>query len=316
MISSDYQTERGPIPRAFNSMRLGWAKSCARQFQYSAIEGWESKREAFPLRFGRELQYGLELFDRLIVSGVEREEVIPQVVHEILKRTWDGREPDGSGGHAWGPGPDDREPNRSRETLIRSLVWYFDHFEKDNARTIVLDSGKPAVELSFQFEADFSPTNFPAEPYIFSGHLDRVVTFAGETFVVDAKHTTSTLSPEFYSRFEPDNQMSLYSLASKLVFKAPVKGVLIDGIQVAVGFTRFDRGVTYRTEGQLEEWLRDAQYWIGEMEKHAWNGHFPMNDKSCFLCKYKKICSKDPSVRQHFLESNFVRKIHDPLEIR
>lgn len=314
--SLDYPGPNGPILRVFNSMRLGWIKACPRQFQYSAIEGWESKRHAFPLRFGLEYQFGLELADRLKAEGVEREEAIATVVKTILERTWDDRLLDGSGGHPWGPGPDDREPNRNRQTLIRSLVWYFDQFSTDPAKTIVLDSGKPAVELSFQFETDFSPTLVPGEPYILSGHLDRVVEFAGETFVADAKTTTTTISAEYYRRYEPDNQMSLYTLASKLVFKTPVKGILLDVAQIAVGFTRFDRGVTYRTEAQLEEWLRDAQYWIGQAEKFSFNGYFPMNDKSCFLCKFKGICSKDPSVRQIFLERDFIRKPHDPLEVR
>lgn len=312
----DWVGPNGPVLRIWNSTRLGWLKSCPRQLQYAGIEGWRSKREAFTLRFGREYQYGLELSDRLKAEGVEREEAIARVVQTILERTWDEREPDGSGGHAWGPGPDDREPNRNRGTLIRSLVWYFDQFNPDPAGTIVLDSCKPAVELSFQFETDFGPKLIEGDNYILSGHLDRVVTFAGETLVADAKHTVTTISSEYYKRFEPDNQMSLYTLASKLVFKAPVKGILIDAVQVAVGFSRFDRGVTYRTDGQLEEWLRDTQYWISQAERFAVEGHFPMNDKSCFLCGFKKICSKDPSVRQIFLENDFVKEPHDPLEIR
>lgn len=327
------------ILQTWNSTRLGWLKDCPRKLQLAGVFGWQTKHNSFALRFGAEYQYALEIYDRLVAGGSSHNDAVRDVVRTALERTWERAEaPVGGGptqssggrdngstpgentpvpaeGKPWGPGPDDREPNRSRETLIRSIVWYLDHFEADPAKTIILDSGKPAVELSFQMEAPFGPAS-GGPNYIFSGHLDRVVEYAGEQFIVDHKTTVKTINSTYFRQFEPDNQMSLYTLAAQVVFNSPVKGVMIDAAQVAVGFTAFVRGVTYRTEGQLNEWLADAKYWIGEAEKFALAGYYPQNDRSCFLCQFKSICSKDPSVRDIFLNGDFIKAPHDPLEIR
>jgi len=310
------------LQRVWSSTTLGELKSCARKFQYSILEGWRTKHQSFALRFGLEYQYALEQHDRLLASGVSYDDAIRSVVRTTLERTWErpvptedseGKAPEGT---PWGPGPDDREPNRNRETLIRSIVWKLEHYRTDPAHTIILADGKPAVELSFQMEAPFGPEIISAPNYIFSGHLDRVVEFAGETFVEDNKHTTKTLGSQYFRQYDLDNQMSLYSLGARVVFSSPVKGVLITAAQVAVGFTRFERAATFRTEGQVDEWIHDAQYWIGQAERFTVQKYWPQNDRSCFLCQFKGICSKDPAVRQMFLESDFVRQLHDPLEIR
>src|SRR5205085_2132611 len=147
---------------------------------------------------------------------------------------------------------------KNRETLIRSVIWYLDNFKDDPAATLILANGKPAVELSFRMELDWGPGGKPAAgldfpPYILSGHLDRVVEFGGQRYVMDRKTTGSSPTPHYFDGFAPDNQMSLYTLAACVQFNTPVAGVIIDAAQIAVGFTRFQRGFTYRTESQLEE---------------------------------------------------------------
>jgi hypothetical protein len=113
--------------------------------------------------------------------------------------------------------------------------------------------------------------------------------------------------------------MSLYTIASQVVFASEVKGVMIDVVQVAVGFSRFARGFVYRTQGQLDEWLADLKVHLRHAEGYARDGYWPQNDKSCQMfggCAFQKVCSKDPAIRQKFLESNFERKPWNPLQVR
>jgi len=107
--------------RVWNSTRLGWLKQCPYKLYLAGVQGWRSKHEGWALRFGREYQYGLELYDRLEAEGVEHGIAVRTVVKTALERTWIRDEAGGSG-RPWGPGPDDREPNRNRETLVRSLA--------------------------------------------------------------------------------------------------------------------------------------------------------------------------------------------------
>lgn len=318
------------IQFAFDSTSLGWLKTCPRLYQYSMIEGWRQKGTGVHLKFGQLYHSSLEYYDHLRtglkgtpeqVDPIDHEEALHEVVRFALIETWD-RSEDDPDGKPW----QTDHPAKNRETLIRSVIWYLDNFKDDPAATLILANGKPAVELSFRMELDWGPeasskhlgtTNY--SPYILCGHLDRVVEYGGQKYVMDRKTTGSSPTPHYFDGFAPDNQMSIYTIAAKLQFATPVAGVIIDAAQIAVGFTRFQRGFTYRTETQLEEWLADARFWFAQAEGFAEKGHWPMNDKACGMyggCTFRKICSKSPEVRERFLESDFERRPWNPLEPR
>jgi hypothetical protein len=297
----------GKIQYAWDSTSLGWLKECPRKYYYSMIVGWRPKTESVNLIFGSWYHQALELYDKARASGIDHEEALLDAVHFCLKATWiNGR-----------PWVSDHN-SKTRETLIRSVVWYLDNFgANDPAKTVVLADGRPAVELSFKLNLDWGPT--PDQPYILCGHLDKLVEYASGIYDLDRKTTSTTLTPSYFDQFDPDNQMSLYSFASKVVFKTDLKGVIIDAAQIAVGFTRFARGFTYRTETQIEEWLRDSRYWFNVQAACAKEDYYPMNDKSCHKyggCHFRGICSKSPEVRDAFLKSDFEIAKWNPMEPR
>ena len=70
----------------------------------------------------------------------------------------------------------------------------------DPAETYTKSDGKPAVELSFRFELDWGPgylgdTDSVTHPYLLCGHMDRVVSFNDQLFVMDHKSTTTPTIP-------------------------------------------------------------------------------------------------------------------------
>jgi hypothetical protein len=73
---------------------------------------------------------------------------------------------------------------------------------------------------------------------------------------------------------------------------------------------------TFRTEDQIEEWLKDAQYHI-ELTWAAAEHGWPMNDSSCQKyggCPFLDVCSKSPSVRQDYLDGGkYVKRFSNPL---
>lgn len=350
------------IQIAWDSTSLGWLKTCPRLYQYSMIEGWRSRGQSVHLDFGQFYHHALELYDRHRATGQDHNEALYEAVKYCLEVTWvyttcpncigAGRIDDSpeSCGHCQGAGctgePMDWGHNlKTRETLVRSVIWYLEEFgENDAARTVVLANGKPAVELSFRLEMDwgpeagtvYAPVYESAEnerishsraglelqskqPYILSGHLDRVVEFSDGIYVMDRKTSSTTIGSYFFDGFAPDNQMSLYTFASKVIYQTPVRGVIIDAAQIAVGFTRFSRGFTFRTETQTEEWLDNTKVWLAQAEQYAVAGFWPMQDKACHMyggCAFRKVCSKSPEVRQKFLESDFVKRHWNPLEAR
>lgn len=328
------------IQHSWDSTSLGLLKECPRKYQYSIIEGWRSQGSNIHLTFGSIYHSSLELYDKLRLQPLNHDEALQQVVVHALTESWIDQ-PNSSGETIRGPWTTD-DPNKNRDTLLRSIIWYLDQFgDNDTAKTITLENGKPAVELSFKFELDWGPnysstfkkawdensTELKTLPlnelfksdqqnYVLCGHLDRIVDYAGSVFVMDRKTTKTTLSPTYFNQYEPDNQMSLYSFASKVIFNSPVKGVIIDAAQVAVGFTRFDRGVTYRTNDQINEWLGDMKIYLRQAEEYALANYWPMNDKSCFMCQFRRVCSRDPAVRDITLRSEFKKEYWNPLIAR
>ena len=136
---------------------------------------------------------------------------------------------------------------------------------------------------------------------------------------MDRKTSTSTLATSYFDQYDPDNQMSLYTLAASVVYKTPVKGVIIDAAQIAVGFTRFARGFTYRTEAQIAEWLEDLKFWFHLAKERTDAKSWPMNDKSCHKyggCPFRRLCGKSPEVREKFIETDYVVHKWNPLEPR
>jgi hypothetical protein len=206
-------------------------------------------------------------------------------------------------------------PEKNRLTLVRSIVWYFEHFRNDPLKTLTLANGKPAVELSFRAELSPAPTG---ETHYLCGHLDRLAEFEGEPWIADYKTTKFALSPDFFAKYSPNNQFSLYTLASDIVYSVPVRGLIADVAQIGVTFTRFQRGIIHRTPEHHAEWFKDFQWYIGLAYQYAEQNYWPQNDTACGFfggCQFRPICSKSPKVRDQWLGS-FLNRTWDPLKIR
>jgi hypothetical protein len=176
--------------------------------------------------------------------------------------------------------------------------------------------GRPAVELSFRYDLGLVLAD---EHILMCGHMDRIVEFQNDLYVADSKTTKNTITDRFFLSFNPDNQMSNYTIGGKVALHVPVKGVIIDGMQVAVNFSRFQRGFCYRSDDQIEEWLGDTKYYITLAYNFATNNYWPMNDKSCDNyggCKFRDICAKPKATRDKWLAADYVKLEWDPLKTR
>ena len=301
------------IQHSWDSTSLGWLKECPRKYQYSMVEGWVTRGEQVNLEFGILYHSALEHYDKYKhFLMLDHDTALRMVVKEALRATWRDGKP-------WRASKDleliDKTPLKCREFLIRTIVWYLDRFKNDPAQTRINPATKqPMVELHFQFEIGAGIDL--KHPYVLCGYLDRVVNFQGDSYAMDRKTTTSTLGSHYFEQYDPDNQMSLYTLASQIAFHTPVKGVIVDAAQIAVGFSRFGRSFVTKTKEQMEEWLKDLKVYLDQARGYADRGYWPQNDKSCHKyggCVFREICNKSPVVREKFLESHFDRRQWNPL---
>lgn len=313
---------------AWDSTSLGLFKTCPRLYEYTMIRGYALKVENLHLRFGIEFHSALQEYDFARSEGFTHDESVWEAMFGLQRRLLAEALPEGN---------EKAMKYKNADTLRQLVVDYLDYYENDHAKTFIMANGKPATELSFRFELDFGPSmsleeevicrardqgNFNevthiGQPFILCGHLDRVVDFNGQLMVLDHKTTTTTLGTYYFDQYEPHNQMSLYTLAGKIVLNTIVKGVIIDGCQILLeGENRFVRGFTYRTPDQLDEWVDSLSMTLGYAESCATQNYWPMNDTACDKfggCKFRGVCSKSPQVRDNFLKMDFITL---PLEER
>jgi hypothetical protein len=294
---------------AIDSTSLGEFKVCPRRYWFGIVQGWRQKVESVHLTFGLLMHGAAERYAHGRAQGASHDQALAGALHWALAETWnyDLHRP-------WAS--DHRTKNRA--TLVRSIVWYLDDCQDEALATVQLANGKPAVELSFVFDSGYRAQT-TGEAFLYCGHLDRLGTLGDEVFIVDLKTTEHTIGPDWFKRFTPGNQFSLYALAGRQVWQQPVKGLIVDGLQVAQGFTRHQRGLVAREPPALDEWHYENGWWFSQMEHCAVAGRWPGNDRACDLyggCPFREVCSRPPGARQAWLEANYTKRVWDPLQRR
>jgi hypothetical protein len=293
------------------------------------LQGWTSEQKAVHLVFGGHYASALEHFHKHRAAGIEYMDALRLVVREALVNTWEHEfeevsEDEGSGLAATkgslrpipgtGKPADWMHASKTRDTLIRSIVWYLEHFKDDPMQTVILSDGRAAVEYSFSVDLN--------DEYVYCGHIDRLVTYGdnSDIYVQDQKTTGAQITPRFFEGYSPDYQMTGYTWAGQIIFNIPVKGVVIDAAYIAVGFTAFGRSPVTRSEKQLEEFRHEVLHYIAQAKACHESGYYPMNRTACGNyggCEFKKICSAVPGIRKNLLEGSYRRRDRwDPLKRR
>ena len=283
-------------------------KECPRKFYLGMVQQWRAKSESVHLKFGIIIHAALETFDKARALGADYEEALDRAFDYALRATWDN-----------GPWQSDH-PKKNRDSLLRTIVWYLETYKDDKVTTVQLADGTAAVEVSFRVEFGYS---YNSVDYLLCGHLDRLINYGDDIYVADRKTTSGAIGAYYFKQYSPHNQMSLYTLAGKVVYSAPVAGVVIDAMQIGNGFSNFGRGFTLRTKSQLDEWLDDAQQWMEYEVECADRDKWPMNENSCHNyysnatgtggCPFLGICNKDPAVREAYLKTDFEKVEWNPL---
>lgn len=296
---------------AWDSTSLGAFKRCPHYYKLTILEGWRGKEESPHLKFGTLLHSAVELIDHARVNGELTDDTLIIALRQAMESAGH-RDPETGVFRPWLSS----DSNKNTESLVRTIIWYFDHYLEDAFKVDQLANGKAAVELSFRYDL---PLEIGGERLLYCGHLDSIGTFAGQHWVLDRKTTKSYLNEQFFKQFSPNLQMTGYTVAGKLGFAQPVEGVIVDAMQIGVTFTRFARAPVTFTNEQLEEWLVNTTWTIQQALRHVEAGFFPLNENACSMyggCPMQTICSKTPSVRQRFLTANFKQVGWDPLTPR
>ena len=327
---------------AWDSTSLGALKDCPRKYKLSILDKWSPKSKSHHLTFGGLYASGVERYAHLLASGLPHDAAVLGVVRWVLEASGSRphvtveteaggkvvqsvctkcsrvnsvkgeRELELDGGRcpkgdfvAW----DSKDTVKNRYTLVRTLVWNFEDRQHSPFKQLILANGKPAVELSFNFPA----FEVEGETVSLCGHMDSIIELDGKPWVLDDKTTGSQLNANYFSRYTPENQMSLYSIAGKVVLDRPVAGVLVRAAQIGVNFARFATAQVPRPPAILAEWMEDTRAWVTLAKRFAEANHWPGNDKHCTMCDFRRVCAVSPSHRAAWLKEDFEPRVWNPL---
>lgn len=318
MKNTSFSDKSPYLQLAVDSTSLKAFKNCPRFYYYSIILGFQPKTESVHLTFGLLMHGGIERYHHAKAQGLSHADAADRALDWALRQTWDSQL-----SRPWASG----DSYKNRFTYIRTLVGYLDKYgENDALETVILANGKPAVELSFSFASGFT-SRITGEPFLLCGHLDRLALLNGTAYISDVKTSKSELNARYWAGHNPSTQFGIYLLAGQIVYELPVAGLLVDGCQIIVSESRFDRHLIRKDQFQMEEFYKATGQWIARMEDCAEEAQgasdpalaYPMNEESCskYLgCDFQSICARSPSSRAQWLETGFKKRVWDPLQRR
>jgi PD-(D/E)XK nuclease superfamily len=308
MYFTAYLFQETPFMIAIDNTSLAMFKECPQKYKLGIIEGYRRNTKAPPLVFGSIYHDLLEMFDRLLATGISREDALRLLLRQALTYT-----------DTLGELNDDK---RNIPSLLRALVWYEMAYRNDPFVTVILPDGRPAVELSFQLTFPMQLYNWESgetEDVIYCGHVDRVVSYNNALYAMEHKHTTSALGDYYYDRYTFSSQISGYAVALRVVWGLDAVGAVIDATAVGVTFTRFGRRIATRVEDHLEEWIEDTRYWINQVYEAKKAQYFPRNTESCSKyngCQFRDVCFARPGARDTILKADFHVEHWNPMKPR
>lgn len=314
-MNSPKAFDKSGVQFAWDQTSIKLAEECFKKYEYVMLDGWKSRGGInVHLFFGQNYATALEHYHKFRAENVSHDDALTYVVREALTATWVyDRDEEGNPvprtGHPW----TNDENAKTRENLIRTIVWYLEQFQDDPCETIILSNGRAAVEHSCQLAVD--------NGIVLTAHIDRLVNYSDQLLIQDQKTTLATLTPRYFASYNPDSQIAgTLPFIGRAAFGLPIKGVMIDAAQIAVGFSRFERGFIFTDDLSLNEWYDDTMELIGRVQQATRDNHFPRNRSSCNKyagCQFKSVCAHSPAVRDNFLKADFEKGPRwDPLEAR
>lgn len=302
------------IQFAWDSVSITDALACLRRYQYRVILGLVPKGPAYAiaLEFGIIFHSALESYHRYRTLGLNHDEAVFKTIRVLVDSPDFAALPTDDEVAEMAESTEDDDDGislrntkvRTRYHLARAVVWYLEHYADDPFQTIILQSGKPAVELSFRIP---TPVEVGGEQLILCGHIDRAVEFQGGCYPTDFK-TTKSISRQFFDTFELSHQMTGYNIAGQVLLDRPMAGVWIDGISLLVGGCKFGRAPTHRSSGQIREYWDTLSHIAEQVERAFDTGFYPMNTASCYFCEYKQVCKQPPEYRERYISMYYDRR--------
>ena len=157
------------------------------------------------------------------------------------------------------------------------------------------------------------PSKVNPDGIIIAGRADQIIKVRNYIYGRDFKTTSQAggkdggLSPFYINTVEPNDQFTRYTYAESILQFGELRDNPRDRvngqyIEVLVNSAKsppeIENLVTNRTKYQLEAWLEEHDVWMAIMKTCRDLDNWPMNEKSCNFCEYRRVCTKSSESAQ------------------
>jgi PD-(D/E)XK nuclease superfamily len=320
-------------PILLDATKLKAWLACPRRFQFGHLRHLEPVGAgSIHLVFGRAVHAGLEALENGFLRGMDREQALQFSLPIAYALQPPALFPD--------------EATKTPESIARILIWYADQFYGTEDGSEVPPALRPIYnELPFSIHLDA----LVAAGAIHEGHLrrsgwhsaaalpnvalcgrfDSIVEgpSEGEFWVRDRKTTTRSLTDYYFTQYQPNLQISLYSWMARQIWpRWRIKGVLIEAIQVGTHFCRIIRKEFKPWPENLDDTVVEILAAILRMQEAgvltADSAELPLlppNEAACMSdgmpCSFRSLCNAHPLLRKEMLSTLYsTREPWSPLD--
>jgi len=273
----------------YDNSQLQAYKDCPERYRLKYVEKLrkrEEGEESHDRNFGSAIHSGLEA----LYKGKSQEES-----HEQFKLAYPEQ-------------LNTEDMAKTQENGLLLLSSYAKHYKEEDKKWEIV-----SVEVKDTFQI--------AEGVDFTVKIDLVVKQQGCIYFVDHKTTGKTFNWTYWSRFEPNPQITAYTAYCQAKY-GECSGGIINGIKLGfrtraykgepAGFHyEFQRQLFNRNQDQIKAWKQDTLNWIKSLEKSKKDSNVWMkNEGQCGYCEYKAICisCNDEQIIEQLYE------VHNPEE--
>jgi len=294
---------RPPFPSVIDNSLLSAFRSCPQKCFREYIEHWKPKTPNIHLHAGKAYAAGMEAA-RLAyyVEGRNAESSIAAGLGVLMRE--------------YGTFECPPDSAKSLERMCGAFEFYFSRYPltSDAAVPIELPGGKRGIEFSFTepIDCDHPETG---EPLLYVGRFDALVNYAGGTYGLDDK-TTSSLGASWSKQWDLRSQFTGYCWGAAQA-NLRLDGFLVRGISILK--TKYDtlQPITYRPTWMIDEWytqmLRDLKRMKACWEEGYWDFNLDHACTEFGSCVFRTICMSEPAKRLAWLETGFERRRWNPV---
>ena len=252
-----FSTEYPTLRLVWDSTSLNAFMSDPLDYYWRYVQGWRDPEKSIDLLWGTAWDKSAGMYHQTRGAGFNSEKALEATVWFAI-----GHAQKVDLDQAAADAPKDKGRKKNLATLIRALVWYDAEFG-DYALFEPI-STEPRLG-----KCELGITSPDGQKYLMVGNYDEIVREpdTGKLMVVERKTTTQAFSQYYWLDYDPSVQINTYDWL--VAQENKIAGVLLEGCQTGIGFTRFAHRPVYRTPQQRGHWLHVMRFWIKFAEQIA-----------------------------------------------